>query len=509
MAAPTISRRRFLSRAGTLAVAFSFAPALSRTSFTLPASAAPKNADMTVDSWLVIGADSRVTIYSGKVELGTGVQTALTQIVAEELYLGVDQIQFVQGDTSLTPGDQGYTAGSQTIQSEGPKLRIAAATAFQAMLSLASEQLNVPVDSLGAENGKIGIRNSHGHSGQLTHTKSYGQLIGQQQIQVTSNPDVPVKDPSNYTVVGKPIRRVDLPDKFLATFNYVQDVRVDGMLHGRVVRPAGRNASFVSYDDTAAKAVPGFIQVVQQGNFVAVVADDEWAAIQAAKALHVTWTAGDPLVSEPDLPQALQDSTYVYQSGDAAPATGDVDAALAGASTTLTGTYFTPFQMHASVGPSCAVADVRATPGPDGIQATVWSGTQGVYPLRGALAELLGLDASAIRVTYVEASGCYGHNGADDVAADAALLSKAMGKPVRVQWMRQDEHGWEPLGPAMVHQMTGGLDSSGARGCLGSQRLDANTLNSTRWLRGKSPRWPAGRIPPPGPRLPITDRRAQ
>ncbi|MGA7671883.1 MAG: molybdopterin cofactor-binding domain-containing protein [Nitrolancea sp.] len=450
----TISRRKFLSRAGTLAVAFSLAPMLSRVPLS-GASAADSPGDMGIDSWLVIGPDSSVTIYSGKVELGTGVQTALTQIVAEELSVGFDQITFIQGDTTLTPGDQGYTAGSQTIQSEGPKLRVAAATAFQSLRSLAAQQIGVSTHALQARDGMIGI----GHN--LNRAISYGDLIGQQQIQLTSDSNVAVKSPRDYSLVGTPVARVDLPDKFTANFTYVQDVEVEGMLHGRVVRPAGRNATFVSLDDSAAKAVHGFVQLVQQGNFVGVVASDEWAAIQAAKVLKVTWDQGAPLAAEADLPQALQDASNIYQSGLTTPETGNVDYAKSRADTVLDATYFTPFQMHASVGPSCAVADVRDTPDGNGIQTTIWSGTQGVFPLRGALAELLGLETGAIHVVYVEASGCYGHNGADDVAADAALMSQAVGAPVRVQWMRQDEHGWEPLGPAMIHQMQGGLNNNG------------------------------------------------
>jgi nicotinate dehydrogenase subunit B len=446
--AQMISRRQFIARAGTLAVAFSLAPTLAQTLRT-EVSAAGTTSDMGVDSWLVIGPDNTVTIYSGKVELGTGVQTALTQIVAEELFVNFGQIHFVQGDTAQTPGDKGYTAGSQTIQSEGPKLRIAAATAFQALLTLASQQIGVPNQALRAQDGQIGI----GHN--LNRALTYAQLIGQQQIQLTSDAKVAVKAPADYTVVGTTVPRVDLPDKFLATFTYMQDVRVDNMLHARVVRPAGRNASFVSLDQTNAQTVPGFLKVVQKGNFVGVVATDEWAAIQAAKALKVTWQQGAPLAAEADLPTALQDPANIYQSGRTAPMVGDVDKALAGASTTLEATYFAPFQMHAAIGPSCGVADVQAD------KATVWSGTQGVYPLQGAIAQLLGLPTAAVHVIYVEAAGCYGHNGADDAAADAALLSQAMGKPVRVQWMRQDEHGWEPLGPAMLHAMRGGLDAKG------------------------------------------------
>jgi CO/xanthine dehydrogenase Mo-binding subunit len=243
------------------------------------------------------------------------------------------------------------------------------------------------------------------------------------------------------------------------------------MLHGRVVRPSGttadgnpvalRNATLDSVDTTQAEAVPGYVQTVQKDNFVAVVATDEWAAIQAAKALVVTWRTGAPLIAQASLPQALQDPANLYQSGNQVDI-GDVDTALAGAARQVTASYFTPFQMHGAIGPSCGVADVRAEPDPvTGIQATVWSGTQGVYELQGAIAQMLNLPPAAVHVIYVEAAGCYGHNGADDAAADAAFISSVAGSPVRVQWMRQDEHGWEPLGPAMAHSMKGGLDSNG------------------------------------------------
>ncbi len=236
------------------------------------------------------------------------------------------------------------------------------------------------------------------------------------------------------------------------------------MLHGRVIRPAGRNATFESIDATSlqtVQSIPGFLQVVQDGNFVGVVATTEWAAIQAARTLKIHWNLGAPLSDQSSLPQTLQDPAATYQTLTEVDK-GNVDATLASAAHQLDATYFTPFQMHGSMAPSCAVADVRSAPDATGIQATVWSSTQGVYPLQGAIAQLLELPISTVRVIYMEASGCYGHNGADDVAADAALLSRAVGQPVRVQWMREDEHGWEPLGPAMVHQMRGGLNASGA-----------------------------------------------
>jgi CO/xanthine dehydrogenase Mo-binding subunit len=311
--------------------------------------------------------------------------------------------------------------------------------------------LGVATSQLQAQSGKIGI------GPQLQHNRSYGAIIGDQQLVLTSSSSAPLKNPSDYTLVGQSVPRLDLLDKAFATFTYVQDVVVDGMLHGRVVRPAGRNATFASIDAVslaATQAIPGFIQVVQQGNFVGVVAQTEYAALVAARTLKVNWTPGAPLIPQSALPQALTDPANIYQSGTEVDQ-GDVDGALAAAAKAAQATYFTPFQMHAAAGPSCAVADVRSD------QATIWAGTQGVYPLQAAIAELLGLAPDAVRLVYVEAAGCYGHNGADDVAGDAALLSKAVGAPVRVMRTRQEEHGWEPLGPAMSHALRGGIDADG------------------------------------------------
>jgi nicotinate dehydrogenase subunit B len=458
MATKEISRRGFLTRAGALVVSFTFAPAVVRALISAdPAQASTTTGDTTqVDSWLAIGSDSHITVYCGKVELGTGVQTALIQIVAEELYLNpatyLSQITWVQGDTSLTP-NQGYTAGSQTVQTGGVQLRQAAATAFQTLVTWA-----------GSTSAVLSLQGIYGPLVQ-SHGGTFSTLV---------NTKVATKSPSTYTIVGQSVQRVDLPGKFTGQFTYVQDVVVPNMLHGRVVRPAGRNAT-LSGTPSLPAGLLGSPSVFTKGNFVGVVATDEWSAIQAASNLSVSWNPGAPLAATDDgtpatrnaLISALQNPLNIDDSppggtilSPPAP-TGNVVTGLAGAATKLQATYFTPYHMHAAIGPSCAVASVLSAPDPvTGIQATIWSGTQGVTFLQGAIAQLLGLSTAAVHVIYVEASGCYGHNGADDAAADAALLSQLSGAPVRVQWMRPDEHGWEPLGSAMVHQMQGGLDAN-------------------------------------------------
>ena len=450
MNATLISRRRFLAGSGTLTVGFSLSTTLSSLAVAAPA----VGGWLDVDSWIEIsgGHGTLVTIYAGKVELGTGVRTSLTQIVAEELALSFDQVAYVQGDTDRTPGSQGYTAGSKTIQNEGPSLRLAAATAYQGLLALAAAQFGVAASQLRARRGRIGVGEN------LSGARTYGQLIGSQTYQLASSATVPVKSPADYSIVGKSVRRVDLPGRFTAKDGFLAEFKLPGMLHARVVRPAGRNASFISFDaasQATVQSIPGVVQVVQQGNFVAVVATDEYAAMVGARTLRVNWTAGPALIPQAMLPTALQEADNVYASGNEINI-GNVDAALAASAATASATYFTPFQMHASLGASCAVADVSMA----NQRASVWSSTQGPYPLRGALSVLLGLPEAAIRVIFVEGSGCYGHNGADDAAAEAALISKLVGRPIRLQWTRAEEHGWEPLTPAMVHKMRGGVTGS-------------------------------------------------
>lgn len=455
-----LSRRKFLTGVGSLAVGFSLVPGVLQRQGARAGAASPngfriaQTSDADSLSWLVL-TPAGITIHSGKVELGTGTQTALTQIIVEELHVDGRGVEYVQGDTQVTP-NQGTTAGSKTVQTGGPQLRSAAATAFQALLGMAAQRLGVSKGALVASDGVF-------RDMATGHRVTYQQLLAGSDLVLVADPNAPLASPDTYEVVGQPVQRADLPDKVTARFQYVHDVSVPGMLHGRVIRPSGRNATLASIDAasvTRAQAIPGFIKLVQQGNFVGVVAQTEWAAIQAAApstGIVVTWNDGQPLVAETSLPEALRDPANQFSSVEMVNL-GDVQQGLASAAATVEASYFTPFQMHAAMGASCGVADVRATPDRStGIQVTVWSGTQDVYNLRGSVASLLGVQVNAVQVIYEEAAGCYGHNGADDVAADAALLSQAVGHPVRVQWRRQDEHGWEPLGPAMTHDLRGGI----------------------------------------------------
>lgn len=394
-----------------------------------------------VDDWLAIEPDGAVTVFSGKVELGTGVETALAQIVAEELDIPFERVKMVMGDTALTP-DEGYTAGSKTIQFGGFVLRQASAEARLALLEMASERLDAEIDELLVRDGVISVRHHP------AWTISYAELMGGKRFNRPITLKAPLKRPEAYRLVGQPIRRVDLPRKLIGAASFVQDVRLPGMWHARVVRPPSPGAKLVSIDESSAPDV----QVVRLGNFVGVVAEREEQAVRAAQQLKVQWHESASWPKMEDLythirSQPTTDATVVDE--------GDVESAFQNAATRFRATYYQPFQAHASMGPSCAVADVQTD------HAVIWSHTQGVYPLRDALADLLQLPPEQVQVIHVEGPGAYGHNGADDVAADAVILSQAVGKPVRVQWSRQDEFIWEPYSPAMVMEVKGGLDKQG------------------------------------------------
>jgi len=441
----SVSRREFLTQAGILAVGFTLAPRLVRgeSSGAAPrALAGPDGGQL--DSWLVIGRDEQITVYAGKVELGTGVSTALRQIVAEELDVPVARIAWVQGDSELTV-DQGRTVGSGSVKRGGAQLRSAAATARQALLELASAKLGVPAERLVVADGVISV------DGGAAKRVSFGALIGGSRFERAVSRQASVKPRSTYTIVGKPVPRVEIPAKMTGRHVYVHDVRLPGMVHARVVRPPRVGATLVSLDESAVAKMPGVVGVVRKGTFVGVVCDREEQAERAAKALAsgaIKWSASPVL---PD-PSALYER---FKSQATTPRrvteAGDVDAAMRSATLVVRATYRWPFQLHASIGPSCAVADVR------GGRATVWSATQGAHQLCAPIAALLGMPADRVRVIFTEGSGCYGHNGADDVAGDAALLSQAVGRPVRVQWSREDEHRWEPEGPAMLFEMAGAV----------------------------------------------------
>ncbi len=406
---------------------------------------AKQKPDAWLDDWIVIETDGAVTACSGKVELGTGVRTALAQIVAEELDVPLARVRMVMGDTALTP-DEGYTAGSMTISNSGTALRLAAAEARRAMLEMAAERLDATLEELSVQDGAITV--THDPARSLT----YAELMGGKRFNLPVTEQAPLKPPESYQIVGTSSPREDLPRKVAGEPGFIHDVRVPGMLHARLVRPPSPGAKLVAMDESSVNDVPGLIRVVQRGDFIGVVAEREEQAIRAAGQLKVQWRETATYPSMQDLYTALrgqptEDSILVEQ--------GNLEQAFARVTQQVHATYYQPYHAHASIGPSCAVADVR------GDQVTVWSSTQGPYPLRGALAELLNLPVDNVRLIHVEGAGCYGQNGSDDVAADAVILSQAVGRPVRVQWSRAEEFLWEPKSPAMVIELRGGLDEQG------------------------------------------------
>jgi CO/xanthine dehydrogenase Mo-binding subunit len=434
-----LNRRQWLGSAGALVVSF----ALPWDAF---GQAAPNPRDQELDAWLAVGADGRVTAYIGKVELGTGIQTAFGQLVADELDVPFERVSVVMGDTALCP-DQGPTVGSNSLYRGGPQVRAAAAEARQTLLGLAAVRLEVPADQLSVS---AGVVNAAGGK-----AVSYAELIGDRKFSQKLQRKALPKSPDRHAVIGRPVPRVDLPGKVFGTHPYVHNLRVPGMLHGRVVRPASPKAMVDSVDETSLAGLirlTGKVRVLRQGGFVGVVAEREEDAVRAAKALKVSWKPGPALPSMADLPAAVR---AVPATDQAIAKVGDVDAALGAATAKLAAEYFVPHQMHASIGPSCAVADVRA----DG--ATLWSPTQSSFFCRGSMAAMLGLPVDKVRLIWTEGSGCYGQNGADDCTADAALLSQLAGAPVRVQWMRHDEHGNEPKSAAMAMAVQGAVDAQG------------------------------------------------
>jgi CO/xanthine dehydrogenase Mo-binding subunit len=449
-----MQRRDFL-KAGGLVVSFTL-PALSSAVLAqvqVPqgaqgAGAATSGKDMRsdeVDAWLVVDKRGRVTVYSGKVDLGTGTRTALAQLVAEELDVDIGAIDMIMGDTQLTL-DQGQTAGSLTISNGGAKLRQAAACARQALLAAAARELSADPSRLSVAQGVV----SAGAGGP---TVTYAALVADKPLDVKLDPKVKLKDPGQYSVIGKSIPRVDIPGKVTGQFTYMQDFALPGMLHARVVRPPSLGATLQDVDETSVRGIEGFVSVVRKGNFVAVLGKTEWSAIKAARTLKTRWQERDQF---PD-----QAALFEYWRGlprgkdDPVVQAGDADAVLSTAARRIQATYDFPVHTHGSIGPSCAVADFR-----DG-HCTIWSPSQATHSLQGEIAGVLGVDKSVVRLIYLDGSGCYGRNGHEDCSADAALVSQLAKAPVRVQWMRADEHGWDPKSPPMTVDMQAALDDSG------------------------------------------------
>jgi CO/xanthine dehydrogenase Mo-binding subunit len=425
-----LSRRGFTAALGGIVLSFSLAPRLALgQQANLPGSL---NNNRMLDAWLRISPDGSATVFTGKVELGQGIVTALAQIAAEELDLPLTRIKMISGDTGQTP-NEGQTAGSQSIEASGTALRMAAAEVRAMLIDLAARRFGVAADTLQVGDGVFTAADGR--------RVTYGELAGETDLHREATAKIAPKPPAEHKIVGQPIPRRDIPAKVTGGAAYVQDLRLPGMLHGRVVRPPRYGAKLESFDEAAVKALPGVVAVVRDGSFLGVIAAREEQAIKARDALKrsARWAGGEEL---PD-PAKIHEHLLTLSMEDKV--ISDKQAPLPDGATRVEATYHRPYTAHASIGPSCSVAQAENG------KITVWTHTQGVFPLRATMAKALDMQPSAIRCIHVEGSGCYGHNAADDVALDAALLARAAaGKPVRVQLMRDDEFMWEPFGPAMV-----------------------------------------------------------
>ena len=414
---------------------------------------APSNRDNGPDIFVAVLEDGRVLAFNGHVDLGTGIRTALAQIVAEELDVPLDTVTMVLGDTESAP-DQGATIASETIQITAVPLRRAAAQARHMLVAEAAGHLGTTPAMLDVEDGTVFV------TGDPARRIAYAALLRGRRFAATLDGDAVVKTPDQYRLVGHAVPRVDIPSKAVGAFSYIHDLRLPGMLHGRVVRPpyVGHDSgpfvgrSLLGVDEASVAGVPGLVAVVVIGDFVGVVALREEEAERAMRLLQVRWASFESRFELQDVEGALrrQDATRRTLLEE-----GDVDAALAGSARVLERTYTWPYQMHGSIGPSCAVAAFKEG------RLVAWSGTQNPHLLRGDLARLLDMPDSAVEIRRMEAAGCYGRNCADDVTGDAALLSRAVGRPVRVQLTREQEHAWEPKGAAQLCDVRGGLDAAG------------------------------------------------
>lgn len=447
-----LNRRQFVQGLGMLVVGFSTRiPTLDALARAAQSGIVPDYPTFdlkAVDSFIEVHGDGNVLIKIGKINNGQGTPTAWAMMAAEELDVPVERIQVRFGDTAATP-DQGGTGGSNGVSAVYGPLRQAAATARQALMRLASQKLGAPETSLTVRDGVVAAPDGK--------STSYAELIGGKRFDVSFSPAAPVKDPAQFKIVGKiNPPRPEITKVVTASLEFTQDVRVPGMLHARSVRPPVAGSVLVHVDGFEGGDPPGLVKVVSKGNYVAVVAKTEWQAIQAAHLLKVTWKEpATPVL--PDGYEALYQ--YLANTTPQAVATplhlGDVEAALASAARTITATYQSSFQSHASLTPGCCVADVK-----DG-GATIWFGGQKPYRVRNAVADLLGIPSSKVRVIFYQGAGAYGTNDTDDVAAEAAWISQQVGQPVRVQWMRDEGIEWDPKSPPHLTTMRAGIDASG------------------------------------------------
>ena len=451
----TVSRRKFLENIGCVIIGFPLlGSCLREEDFSmaarvdylgkLPGSMGKAN---QVNAWLQVLEDGRVRVLSGKVEFGQGIRTAIRQVAAEELDMELDQVEVHLAETGLTP-DEGYTAGSSSVPNSAMSVRYAAATARQKLLELASVKLDTAIEGLVLYNGRVQVKKSK-------ESVTFSELLSGVQIEMEVTTPVPVKSHLGYRYVGKAIPRMDIGKMVRGEQLYIQDLRFPGMVHARVIRPPKYTSQLLKVDAAnMASNVAGVIKTLVNGSFVGVIAEREYQAVKAEQYLrdHSEWTDAAPFPDQENL------YNYIREIADAPQNIrdeGDVKVAFDNQET-LKATFTKPYITHGSMGPACGLALY------DGEVLHVWSHSQGIYPLRNALAAMLDIPLDKIHIIAVPGAGCYGHSTADDAASDAAILAlEYPGKHVRVQWSRHDEHSWDPFGPAIIMEVEASLDASG------------------------------------------------
>ena len=443
---PTYTRRKFLQDTGSLTVTFTLFQGCGLSAEPSPAAAGELPGSLaehpTVNAWLEVLEDGRIRVFTGKIELGQGISTAVAQMAAEELNTDLSLIEVNLAETGVTP-DEGYTAGSGSIVNSAMSVRYAAAYARTLLLERAAKKLAMKPDQLTVTNGKVVTTDGQQH---LT----FREVLDGQSLTGEVPPSVTLKPKDDYRWVGKPVLRPDITRMVRAEPIYVQDLRFPGMVHARSVRPPAYQATLRSFDEEAVKQVPGVLKVVTNGSFLGVIAEDEYQAEKAQRMLrsNAQWSTPETLPSGQDLYDYLTTLPATTESVE----TGDFQAD----DDTIRAQYTKPYIMHGAIGPSCAVALY------DEDHLHVWTHSQGVFPLRDAMEKVVELPVENIHIKGVPGSGCYGHNGANDAAVDAALLAMAYpGRHVRVQWSREEEHGWEPYGCAMIVETEANLDPDG------------------------------------------------
>jgi CO/xanthine dehydrogenase Mo-binding subunit len=455
---PSLSRRSFLRSSGALVLSLGVGtlPGARVLAQAVGAGPYPDPDFRRLDTWIVIHPDNTATFFVGKTDGGQGTGTAFRQMMCDELDIAYDKTRLVMGCTDTTP-DQGGSGGSDAIEVDGWPMRRVAAEARRALLELASERLHAPLAELTASNATISVKSDPKKS------VTYAALVGGKRFDVAltgRNVDATtgtasVKPVQELRVVGKPVPRYDIPAKVDGSLTWAVDMKVPGMLHARNVKPPVAGAKLRGIDESSVAKMPGFVKVVSRGNYVAVVCEREEQAVQAAKQLKADWAppAEAPFPSSDELFDYIRRAQPT--SSGAPQVTGDPDAALAGAHRVIEAEYEVPFQGHTSIGPAHALAD------PMGDQLTIYSNDMKSYGLRNGVAKFLDMPREKVRVVYMDGPQVYGRTAADDVGFEAAFLARELGRPVRVQWMRNEETAWDTKGPAYTFKLRGGLDAKG------------------------------------------------